>query len=78
MRNYYNSQPPKRGKDEKKNPKKKILPKKNKTKTNEVRRTFFTRREINNALVERADQEERSASWIINQALKKYLGLADA
>lgn len=62
----------------KKKSEKKILPKKNKTKTNEVRRTFFTRREINNALVERADQEERSASWIINQALKNYLGLADA
>lgn len=54
---------------------KKVLPKKVKTKPKEVRRTFFTTEEVNTALVSVANQEERSASWIINQALKQYLGI---
>lgn len=55
---------------------KKVLPKKVKTKPKEVRRTFFTTEEVNTALVSVANQEERSASWIINQALKQYLGIS--
>ncbi len=57
---------------------KKILPKRVKTKPKDVRRTFFTTDAVNDALVLHANQEERSASWVINQALKQYLGIKDA
>ena len=51
--------------------------KKSKTsaKTRCIRRTFHTTPEINKSLLAAADNAERPAAWIINQALKQYLGI---
>jgi len=54
--------------------------KKNKltSKTRCIRRTFHTTPEINKSLLVAANAAERPAAWIINQALKQYLGLSNA
>lgn len=42
-----------------------------------LRRTFHTQPLINQALNEYANKHERSVAWVINAALRKFLGVRE-